>query len=68
LVEEIYAAIVVGFDFNIYSSEKGIKMKFNGFNEKLPVRVPFREGLNLNYRYNFEFYLFTLYILIFHSS
>lgn len=34
-------------------------MKFNGFNEKLPVRVPFREGLNLNYRYNFEFYLFT---------
>ncbi|EFN65226.1 Nardilysin [Camponotus floridanus] len=39
LVEEIYAAIVVGFDFNIYSSEKGIKMKFNGFNEKLPLLV-----------------------------
>lgn len=43
LVEEIYPAIVVGFDFNMYSSEKGIKMKFNGFNEKLPVRVPFRD-------------------------
>ncbi|XP_072762300.1 nardilysin [Anoplolepis gracilipes] len=39
LVEEIYPAIAAGFNFNIYASDKGIKMKFNGFNEKLPLLV-----------------------------
>ncbi|KAL6431065.1 hypothetical protein ACFW04_007066 [Cataglyphis niger] len=39
LVEEIYPAVAAGFNFNIYVSERGIKMKFNGFNEKLPLLV-----------------------------
>ncbi|KAM0729058.1 Nardilysin [Formica fusca] len=37
LVEEIYPAIAAGFNFHVYVSERGIKMRFNGFNEKLPL-------------------------------
>ncbi|XP_071572686.1 nardilysin [Temnothorax nylanderi] len=37
LIEELYPAIAVGFDYIISSSEKGITIKINGFNEKLPL-------------------------------
>ncbi|KAL6268113.1 hypothetical protein P5V15_001204 [Pogonomyrmex californicus] len=37
LVEELYPAIAAGFDYNISDSEKGITIKMNGFNEKLPL-------------------------------
>lgn len=39
LVEELYPAIAAGFDYNISASEKGITIKMNGFNEKLPVSI-----------------------------
>jgi len=37
LIEELYPAIAAGFNYNISVSEKGITIKMNGFNEKLPV-------------------------------
>ncbi|KYN03878.1 Nardilysin [Cyphomyrmex costatus] len=37
LIEELYPAIVAGFDYYINVSEKGITIKMNGFNEKLPL-------------------------------
>ncbi|XP_011685956.1 PREDICTED: nardilysin-like [Wasmannia auropunctata] len=37
LIEELYPAIAAGFDYSISVSEKGITIKMNGFNEKLPL-------------------------------
>ncbi|XP_018344745.1 PREDICTED: nardilysin-like isoform X2 [Trachymyrmex septentrionalis] len=37
LIEELYPAIAAGFNYNISVSEKGITIKMNGFNEKLPL-------------------------------
>jgi len=39
LIEELYPAIAAGFDYSIGVSEKGITIKMNGFNEKLPVSM-----------------------------
>ncbi|CAL1679205.1 unnamed protein product [Lasius platythorax] len=36
LVEEIYPALTVGYDFMIFVSEKGIQIRLRGFSEKLP--------------------------------
>ncbi|XP_011881239.1 PREDICTED: nardilysin isoform X2 [Vollenhovia emeryi] len=37
LIEELYPAIAAGFDYNISTSDKGIMIKMDGFNEKLPL-------------------------------
>ncbi|KAG5325246.1 NRDC protein, partial [Pseudoatta argentina] len=36
LFEELYPAVVAGFEYYIYTNDKGIIIKINGFTEKLP--------------------------------
>ncbi|XP_011060486.1 PREDICTED: nardilysin-like [Acromyrmex echinatior] len=36
LFEELYPAVVAGFEYYIYTNERGIIIKINGFTEKLP--------------------------------
>lgn len=39
LVEELYPATVANLNYDITASEKGMTIKVNGFNEKIPVSV-----------------------------
>lgn len=39
LFEELYPAVVAGFEYHISTSDKGIIIKMNGFIEKLPVSM-----------------------------
>lgn len=39
LVEELYPATAAELNHEIYTSDKGIVVKVNGFNQKLPVRA-----------------------------
>jgi len=63
LIEELYPAIAAGFNYNISVSEKGITIKMNGFNEKLPVSHSKRalEIVNIISRY---INLFILQLLL----
>jgi len=58
LIEELYPAIAAGFDYNISVSEKGITIKMNGFNEKLPVSICSKRTLELQFRDISIFYLY----------
>lgn len=39
LVETLYPATIAELNHAIYTNEKGIMLKMNGFNQKLPVRI-----------------------------
>lgn len=39
LVETLYPATVAELNHDIYTNEKGIVLKVNGFSQKLPVRT-----------------------------
>ncbi|XP_018368699.1 PREDICTED: nardilysin-like [Trachymyrmex cornetzi] len=37
LFEELYPAVIAGFEYHVYTSDKGIIIEMNGFSEKLPL-------------------------------
>jgi nardilysin len=47
LVEELYSATAARLNYSINASEKGITIKLDGFNEKLPVSASDCELLEL---------------------
>lgn len=49
LVEELYSATAARLDYSINTSAKGIVIKLDGFNEKLPVGAFVCELLELYY-------------------
>lgn len=56
LVEKIYAATAAELQHSIYTCNKGVILKFNGYNQKLPVKLKFSIFILLFYS-NFIFIL-----------
>lgn len=61
LVESLYPATVAELNHDIHANDKGIMLKVNGFNQKLPVKIFIFFSSN---KFSFNFYIIFSFLFI----